>query len=129
MVVHARMLLAALAVSALAACAAQPAAAPAGNAPATAASSSILQRSTPAAGSTVAAPVDALILDFVSPARLNEVMVSGPDGQMPMMIDSAGEQTHYSVPLPGLGAGAYTVNWRATSAGQDHRGSFAFTVK
>lgn len=129
MAVHIRITLATLAVSAIVACAADPAAAPPIRAPATAAASSILQRSTPAAGSTVAAPVDALILDFASPARLNEVMVSGPDGQMPMMVDSVGEQRHYSVPLPGLGAGAYTVSWRATSAGQEYRGSLAFTVK
>ena len=48
---------------------------------------------------------------------------------MPMMIHSAGETADYSLPLPGLDAGQYTVNWRATVRGRQHRGAFAFTVR
>lgn len=120
-----RQSLIALAASALAACAAQPVTGPA---PATTASS-ILQRSTPAAGAVVAAPVNTLILEFNPPALLNEVTVSGPDGTMPMMLSPVGEQPRYSLPLSGLGPGAYHVNWRASAGGQDYRGDFAFTVK
>ena len=47
---------------------------------------------------------------------------------MPMMITAVGEVTDYSVPLPGLGAGAYTVTWRATAQGKTYDGSFQFRV-
>lgn len=118
--------IAAIASLALASCAARPAAAPA---PAPAAAASILQASDPAPGATVAAPLNALTLHFSPPARLDELLVQGPDGSMPMMVTAAGEQARYSVPLPGLGSGAYTVSWRATAARREHKGSFAFTVK
>lgn len=90
---------------------------------------SILASSAPAPGSTVAGPVDELELHFAPPARLDEVTVSGPDGVMPTMIHAIGEVADYSIPLPGLGPGAYTVNWRATAKGANYRGSFAFIVR
>lgn len=112
----------AVATLTLASCVAQPAATPA-------ATASILQSSDPSAGSSVAAPVNVLMLHFNPPARLDEVLVTGPDGVMPMMITAAGEQAHYSIPLPGLGPGSYTVAWRATANARAESGSFAFTVK
>jgi methionine-rich copper-binding protein CopC len=115
------------AVCALAACAAPPA--PVTAAPATSASASILASSEPASGSTVAAPVNALKLHFNPPARLGEVTVNGPNGLMPMMVTAIGEVADYSVPLPGLGAGNYTVSWKATAGGREYRGAFAFTVR
>jgi methionine-rich copper-binding protein CopC len=90
---------------------------------------SLLVGSTPAPGSTVAAPVEDLRLSFSPPARLDEVTVTGSEGTMPMMIHAVGEVADYSLPLAGLEAGPYTVNWRATSRGQTHHGSFAFTVR
>ena len=92
-------------------------------------SSSILSGSTPAPGSVVAGPLDQLVLRFSPPARLHEVTVSGPEGMMPMMITPVGEVPSYTLPLSGLGAGIYTVNWRATAGGQIHQGSFGFTVR
>jgi methionine-rich copper-binding protein CopC len=97
--------------------------------PSTSAERSVLVSSTPAAGSTVAAPVNELVLNFDPPARLWEVTVIGPDGMMPTMITSVGEVSRYSVPLAGLGPGNYTVGWRATIGGQAHEGSFGFTVQ
>lgn len=91
--------------------------------------SSILVGSTPAADSTVSSPVNQLRLRFNPPARLKEVTVIGPDGMMPMMVDSVGEVADYSLPLSGLGPGNYVVNWKATAAGRAYDGSFAFTVK
>lgn len=114
----------ALLASSLTGCATKPA-----PAPTRAAASSILQSSDPAAGAIVTAPVNALILNFSPPARLGELTVAGPHGTMPMMITAAGEQTRYSVPLPALGPGTYTVTWQAIAGGQESRGSFAFTVK
>lgn len=114
----------------LAACAPQPQqAAAAGSAGTPAATSSILAWSRPAAGSTVAVGVDQLVLHFSPPARLGEVTVTGPEGAMPMMVTAAGEVGHYSLPLSELGPGSYTVQWRATARGVDHRGSFGFKVR
>jgi methionine-rich copper-binding protein CopC len=90
---------------------------------------SILIRSTPAAGSTVAGPVDELKLRFNPPARLGEVTVNGPDGLMPTMVHAVGEVADYSIPLPGLSAGSYTVNWKATAQSRDYTGTFRFSVK
>ena len=97
--------------------------------PSSSAENSILVSSSPSAGSTVAAPVDELVLNFDPPARLGEVTVTGPDGMMPTMITAIGEVPRYSVPVHGLGPGNYTVRWSASAGGQAHEGSFGFTVK
>jgi methionine-rich copper-binding protein CopC len=91
---------------------------------------SILEHSSPAAGSTVSGPVDKLELWFNPPARLLEVKVSSSDKlAMPIMVHAVGEVGYYSLPLSGLGPGPYTVDWKASAAGQSHAGSFSFTVK
>jgi methionine-rich copper-binding protein CopC len=108
-------------------CAAQDSAPPSSAAPQ--AVQSILASSSPTAGSTVRAPVEELQLHFSPPARLDEVTVTGPGGTMPTMIHAVGEVADYSIPLSGLGPGVYTVNWRATSRGNEYRGSFGFTAK
>lgn len=89
----------------------------------------ILVGSSPAAGSSVSAPVDELVLRFRPAAALDEVTVTGPQGTMPMMITPVGEVPAYTIPLPGLGTGSYVVNWRATSGRRPYRGSFAFSVR
>ena len=103
--------------------------APSAAAPVADSSAAILASSRPAAGSTVSAPVDELVLHFVRPARLDEVTLSGPQGTMPMMLSPAGEVQDYSLPVSALDRGAYSVSWRATAAGQEYRGSFGFTVR
>jgi methionine-rich copper-binding protein CopC len=90
---------------------------------------SILAWSKPASGSTVTAPVNELIFHFSPPARLGEVTVTGAQGAMPMMVTAVGEGEHYSLPLPGLDAGRYTVNWKASARGVDYKGSFGFEVR
>ena len=90
---------------------------------------SILAWSRPAAGATVSGPVDELVFHFSPSARLGEVTVAGPEGAMPMMVAAVGEVEHYSLPLSGLGPGRYTVDWKATARGVDHRGSFGFEVR
>lgn len=99
------------------------------SAAAAATAGSILAWSRPAAGSTVSPPVDELVFHFSPPARLGEVTVTGPDGAMPMMVNAVSEVEHYSLPLSGLGQGRYTVGWRASARGVDHRGSFGFDVR
>jgi hypothetical protein len=60
---------------------------------------------------------------------LDEVTISGPDGLMPMKVTSVGETDRFSLPLSVTERGSYAVNWRATSRGTAHSGSFSFTVK
>ena len=107
-------------------CAVQRSATPSTDAPQ--GEESILVSSNPAAGSTIGEPVEALELHFNPPARLNEVSVSGPGGVMPTMVHAVGEASDYSIPLSGLGPGAYTVNWRATAQQREYFGSFEFAV-
>ena len=93
-------------------------------------SRSLLASSSPADGSTVPAPVNKLEFRFAKPARLHEITVTGVDGlKMPIMVTAVGEVTRYSVPLDGLGAGSYTVDWRASSTGFDDQGDIHFVVK
>jgi methionine-rich copper-binding protein CopC len=89
---------------------------------------SILASSSPAPGETVRQAVDTLTLHFNPPARLDELTVTGAEGTMPMMVHSAGEMRDYSIPVSGLAAGPYTVDWRATAHGRGYRGKFSFTV-
>ena len=90
---------------------------------------SILVSSSPASGSTVAGPVDDLILQFNLAVRLGEVTLNGPNGLMPMMVTAAGESKHYSLPMPGLEAGQYTVKWRGIAQEHEQQGTFSFTVR
>ena len=115
---------AAIAAALLGGCAAAPPAVPA------TAGQSILQSSNPGDGAIVDGPVDQLEMRFSPPARLGEVTVTRSDGtQMPMMVTAVGEVAYYSLPLPGLEAGSYTVDWRASVAGTEHQGRFRFTVR
>ena len=100
------------------------ASAPAG---ATASPAPFLLRSSPAAGATVGAP-DELVLVFDRPVALAEVTVVGPDGAMPMMLSPAGAQSRYALPLHGLGPGIYEVRWRIGGAAP-REGGFRFTVR
>ena len=97
--------------------------------PAAAAAVPLLVGSQPANGASVPAPVNSIELQFSSPARLAEVILTGPSGQMPMMVTAVGESAHYTLPVSGLGPGSYTVDYRATAGGREDRGSFAFTVR
>lgn len=110
-------------------CGCSPAAEPAPVAGPAGAEQSILVKSNPAANSTVNGPVDKIELWFDPPARLGEVVVSGPGGQMPMMVTAVGEVGYYSLPVSLTDPGVYTVSWTATVGGREHRGSFQFTLR
>ena len=120
---------AAMALAALATGACVEKSAPAPAQSAGTANQSILEWSRPAGGSTVSAPVNEIQFHFSPPARLSEVTVTGPQGQMPMMVTAVGEVEHYSLPLSGLGPGRYAVDWRASANGVDYRGGFGFEVR
>lgn len=85
--------------------------------------------SNPRFGATVTGPVDELRLRFSKPARLLEVTISGPDGDMPTMVDSAEETYEYSIPLPDLGTGKYEARWKASAAGVESSGRLTFSVR
>jgi methionine-rich copper-binding protein CopC len=85
--------------------------------------------SNPKSGATVTGPVDQLRLRFSAPARLLEVTISGPDGDMPTMVDSAEETYEYSIPLPDLGTGRYEARWRASAGGEESSGRLTFSVR
>ena len=85
--------------------------------------------SSPRSGATVDGPVDELRLRFSKPARLLEVTISGPDGDMPTMVDSAEETYEYSIPLPDFGTGKYEARWRASAAGEESSGRLTFSVR
>ena len=85
--------------------------------------------SIPKSGTTVTGPVDELRLRFSKPARLLEITISGPDGDMPTMVESAEETYEYSIPLPDLDAGKYEVRWRASTAGEESSGRLIFSVR
>lgn len=88
-----------------------------------------LVRTVPADGATVAAP-QILSLTFREPVRLAEVTITGPSGEMPMMVTSAGEQTDYQLPLVDLEAGTHEVRWRALARdGTALEGRLSFTVR
>ena len=110
------------------ACAADPGPGTTGTTPSV--GQSLLARSSPPDGATVAGPVNALALHFARPARLGEVTVTGSDGTtMPMMVTAVGEVLDYSIPLSGLEAGSYTVRWKASALGTNYQGAFRFDVR
>jgi methionine-rich copper-binding protein CopC len=90
--------------------------------------SSPLLSSTPANGAIVEADLDNLILRFYRDVRLNEVVLVGPQGTMPMMVTAPMEQRIYSIPFSGLEPGAYQVIWRATAGSDPLSGELRFQV-
>ena len=95
----------------------------------TAGERAMLVESVPGEGATVRAP-RVLSLTFREPVRLVELVVSGPAGEMPVMVEAAGERTSYSIPMSDPQPGRYTVRWRALAqGGEPHEGRFGFTVR
>ncbi|WP_187365109.1 copper resistance protein CopC [Cellulosimicrobium cellulans] len=86
----------------------------------------------PADGSTVDAPPASITLTFDQPAQSlgTEIVVLGPDGGVVSSGDAALVDNTVSQALStGLPAGAYTVEWRVTSAdGHPLSGTLAFTA-
>ncbi|GAA1820491.1 copper resistance protein CopC [Planosporangium flavigriseum] len=99
--------------------------------PQTAWAHSQLRATTPAASSTVTAPISEVTLTFNEPVqqRFSIVVVDGPGGvnysDGPVrVVDSTVHQ-----PVRPLRSGSYTVQWRVVSAdGHPVEGSFGFTV-
>ncbi|HEX2762777.1 MAG TPA: copper resistance CopC family protein [Allosphingosinicella sp.] len=119
-----------LLAAALTACTPQASTHPPDAAPPPASASSLLLRSTPAEGASLSKSPANLVLTFREPVRLHEVTVAGADGSaMPMMLSPAGETASYSLPLPDLDPGSYTVTWRAGASGRDATGTIRFRIR
>jgi copper resistance protein C len=91
-----------------------------------------LLRSTPAAGSVLAAPPPRLRLDFSEPALLTALTLerSGDAARRPLTPQRGAPQASFAVDLPPLAAGHYLVRWRALSADNHVAfGSFGFTLR
>lgn len=92
----------------------------------------VLRSSTPADGAVVATPPSDvhLVFDQSVVTLGTEIAVTGPAGPVPLEPPVVDGET-VTQPLPdGLPAGAYTVDWRATSAdGHPVSGSIGFTAE
>ncbi|WP_375425742.1 copper resistance protein CopC [uncultured Friedmanniella sp.] len=92
----------------------------------------VLASTTPANGSTEARVPASVVLTFDQPAIAmgTKLVVTGPSGEVqqgdPVLVDNTVTQ-----PLQGgAAAGAYTVEWRVTSAdGHPVSGTFTFTAR
>jgi copper transport protein len=101
-----------------------------------AAGHSLLKRSSPAAGSSLAHSPRVLQLSFTEPPELNLSTISVLDssGQAVPGVGTAaavpGNPDELQSALPRLADGVYTVNWRTTSKVDGHTtaGSFAFGI-
>ena len=91
-----------------------------------------LLRSTPAAGSVLAASPPRLRLDFSEPAVLTALTLekSGDPARRQLAPRPGAPQASFAVDLPPLAAGRYLVRWRALSADNHVAfGSFGFTLR
>jgi copper transport protein len=87
-----------------------------------------LESSSPADGSTVAAP-DKIQLFFTenTDATQLRVLLEGPSGAVDIGVPAADDENTISVALPALAAGAYSASWRVGAAG-GLSGAIRFTV-
>jgi methionine-rich copper-binding protein CopC len=91
-----------------------------------------LNATTPANEATIAAAPTELMLDFKGEVRLTKVsMTHAPHDSIDLDLSSnKGFITDYSVPMEGMGNGAYVIDWRGLGKdGHPMKGSFTFTVQ
>lgn len=89
-----------------------------------------LVSTSPADGSTVGATPDQVVLTFNEPliGLGTELRVTGPSGDVAQGEATVVDKEVRQALAPGAPAGAYTVDWRVTSAdGHPISGSFTFT--
>jgi copper resistance protein C len=92
----------------------------------------VLKSSDPADGERVARTPSSVVLTFDEPAIAlgTKLVVTGPDGPAQIGTPRLVDKTVTQDLQPGAPAGAYTVDWRVTSAdGHPISGSFTFTAK
>jgi methionine-rich copper-binding protein CopC len=92
----------------------------------------VLKSTSPADGKKVARPPSSVVLTFDEPAIAlgTKLVITGPEGPVQMGKPSLVDNTVTQDLQPGSPAGAYTVDWRVTSAdGHPISGSFTFTAE
>jgi len=90
-----------------------------------------LQSSTPADNAQLSEPPKSLLLNFSEAAQLAvlKLVVNGKEIAIP--LDKAAKPSAtYTVTLPALAPGAYTVQWTAVAADDGHvtKGTFKFSI-
>lgn len=92
----------------------------------------VLKSSNPADGEKVARTPSSVVLTFDEPAIAlgTKLVVTGPEGPAQIGTPRLVDKTVTQDLQPGAPAGAYTVDWRVTSAdGHPISGSFTFTAE
>lgn len=90
-----------------------------------------LEHTSPADGAKMDASPKAVEMEFGDPVVLTQLEVKHGDMMMPMDFKpSSNAKTTFSVALPSLEAGSYSVSWSALSEEDGHamKGHFSFTV-
>jgi copper resistance protein C len=90
-----------------------------------------LQSSSPAANAQLTEAPTTLTLKFSEAAQLAVLKLVSDGKEIPLPVDKAAAPTQtFSLPLPGLAPGKYTVQWTAVAADDGHitKGAFAFTI-
>lgn len=85
----------------------------------------------PADGAALETPPETITVRFDEPTRVTSFEVTGPDGPVALASEPATEATErvQVAPSETLGAGDYTVEWRALgSDGHPFAGSMSFKV-
>ena len=92
----------------------------------------VLKSTSPADGKKVARTPSSVVLTFDEPAIAlgTKLVITGPEGPVQIGKPSLVDNTVTQDLQPGSPAGAYTVDWRVTSAdGHPISGSFTFTAE
>lgn len=90
-----------------------------------------LQSSTPAADAKLAAAPKTLTLNFSEAAQLAVLKLSSNGTDVPITVDKTAKASQtFTLALPALAPGKYTVQWSAVAADDGHvtKGSFVFSV-
>ena len=90
-----------------------------------------LQSSTPADNAQLAAAPKTLLLNFSEAAQLAVLKLVNDGKEIPIALDkSAKPAQSFTLTLPALAPGSYTVEWTALAADDGHvtKGKFKFSI-
>jgi methionine-rich copper-binding protein CopC len=90
-----------------------------------------LQSSTPADHAQLSEAPKTLTLQFNEAAKLAILKLTTGEKEISVPVDKSAKASQtFNIPLPGLAAGKYVVQWTAVAADDGHmtKGSFDFTI-
>jgi methionine-rich copper-binding protein CopC len=90
-----------------------------------------LQSSSPAQDAHLTAAPKTLTLTFNEAAQLAVLKLTSGGKEIPIPLDKTAKASpSFTIPLPALAPGNYTVQWTAVAADDGHvtKGSFAFSI-